>query len=353
MQKLDGSSEKRSDTTVTTNGFRFENRSYLANNGFDQTISIGGEIRKTTAKKPQKNKADTQESIRQYTIYAEDAVGFNQQQFILTPALRFDRYQTQYIGLNKSFNHLSGALAGRWNINDNLGVFISGTQIYQAPPMQEIYTQPRYGYQKDLKATEGWNYQGGIEYQQNQLAGNDTLKLGATVFYTDFSHFVSLNGKQYEDLGKAKVKGVELKAAYQIENFDSRLSYSHARSKVNANGLPAYRHGDIGDTIDVNLGYAFPSIDTKINWHSRWVKGFNTSGASRGNISHFHKEGYNVHDFSLSYQPSRGYLKGLELNAGVYNLFNKNYVEHSSYLGSYGNDRALGRNYRLGFKYAF
>ena len=67
---------------------------------------------------------------------------------------------------------------------------------------------------------------------------------------------------------------------------------------------------------------------------------------------------YAVHDLYVTYAPDSGRFKGLEINAGVYNLFDKAYASHSQRSADFtGDSNAIdwepGRNFKLSVAYKF
>ena len=67
---------------------------------------------------------------------------------------------------------------------------------------------------------------------------------------------------------------------------------------------------------------------------------------------------YAVNDFYATYAPSVGRLKGLEINAGFYNAFNKSYASHSQRTAEYTGetntiDWEPGRNFKINVSYKF
>ena len=67
---------------------------------------------------------------------------------------------------------------------------------------------------------------------------------------------------------------------------------------------------------------------------------------------------YAVSDIYATYSPSSGKFKGLEINAGIYNLFNKAYTSQSQRLATYTGDSNFidwepGRNFKVNVSYKF
>ena len=84
---------------------------------------------------------------------------------------------------------------------------------------------------------------------------------------------------------------------------------------------------------------------------------FNKIHTKNGSNSEFNKPGYAVNDIYATWVPSSGKYSGLEINVGIYNLFNKSYWSHSQ--RSAGNtsggmiDWEPGRNIKASVSYKF
>lgn len=346
-------------TKIETKGVTFENESVIDLGSQVHTISIGGEQRKTTSKKPinanPKNNVaayTAKEELKHSYLYIEDAIALSEGRLVLTPAIRYDHYDAHYNGLDKTFSQVSGAFSINYQVSEDFGVFAAVTDIFQAPALQESQTQPRRSYDPNIKGVKGRNYQIGFNYD-TALTDNAHFNFSVTPFITKFSRFIDVVGSNYTDIGKAENKGIEAKIGYQSDTFSTTFTYAKSKSEVKATGLSAYRHSGTGDTFNLNLDYQLPETDISLNWNSHFVKGLNTKSSSRGKVVAFKKAGYGVHDFTINYQPQSGQLKGLNVSAGVYNVFDKVYVDHASYLGSTGSDKGLGRSVRVGLKYDF
>lgn len=344
-------------STVTTKGISVENTSQFDTGSVSHEITVGAEAYQTKSDISTSGGDAYSSKLDHQLIFVEDKIGFLDGKFELTPAIRYDHYKTDYNNTSSNFNagygNVSFALSGRYNVNDDFSVYAAATEIYRAPEMQEVVMAAYRDltYNKDSE-TKGINYQIGTDYDSHGVfTDNDRLSVGASVFYTDFSHYGDSVDGVYLDAGEAHSKGAELKLGYEVGNFSSGLSYSRARTEFDDSGWPTQSRSDMGDTYKLSLGYRIEEIDTTINWNSTFVKGLNTSEYHSGDP--VHKVGYGVSDLSLTYQPDSGSLKGLTVNAGVYNIFDKNYVNHASYYYGTGTDEEMGRNFRINLRYDF
>ena len=113
---------------------------------------------------------------------------------------------------------------------------------------------------------------------------------------------------------------------------------------------------DQGDKYTFNAEYAFSRIDTLIGYNLIYFASKNTISA--GDNKNVKMPSYAVSDIYATYAPSSGKFKGLEINAGIYNLFNKAYTSQSLRIATYtGNSNTIdwepGRNFKVNVSYKF
>ena len=166
--------------------------------------------------------------------------------------------------------------------------------------------------------------------------------------------------------GGADISGIELLARLNLDALSLAASYTHQKVKYKDRVVNTERGGyytsnvigyrDQGDKYTFNAEYAFSSIDTLIGYNLIYFASKNTISA--GDSENAKIPSYAVSDIYASYTPSSGKFKGLEINAGIYNLFNKTYASQSQRMADYtGNpdyvDWEPGRNFKINVSYKF
>ncbi|MGR4892908.1 TonB-dependent receptor domain-containing protein [Sphingopyxis sp. LARHCG72] len=170
----------------------------------------------------------------------------------------------------------------------------------------------------------------------------------------------------YENVGTFKSKGLELRAGYRTGPFSLDAYYNHYDSRLNGNRIEGYEHialgNSLGDNMSVTAGYQpsdhfnfrasltrFEDLnDIEVLFREKQL-GFVTQ------TYFIDKPGYTTVDLFGSWCPFG--TDRLELQAAVYNLFDKRYIAHAS-TADYGQlglaDYAIvsglpepGRNVRL------
>lgn len=170
----------------------------------------------------------------------------------------------------------------------------------------------------------------------------------------------------YENVGKFKSKGVELRAGYRTGPFSIDGYYNHYDSRLNGNRIEGYEHialgNSMGDNWAVTAGYQpsdhfnFRASLTRFEDLNDIEVLFRESQLGFIDGTRFiDKPGYTTVDLFGSWRPFGS--DRLELQAAVYNLFDKRYIAHAS-VADYGQlgleDYAIvsglpepGRNVRL------
>lgn len=228
---------------------------------------------------------------------------------------------------------------------------------------------------KDLKATTGNSYETGLKYHSD-ISEASSYSLSAKYFMTKYKNLIVDNNAAAVaggnrtlvriNAGRADISGVELLARLNLDALSLAASYTHQKVKYKdrvantewggyyTSNVIGYR--DQGDKYTFNAEYAFSRIDTLIGYNLIYFASKNT--VSAGNDKSAKIPSYAVSDIYASYTPSSGKFKGLEINAGIYNLFNKTYASQSQRMADYtGNpdyvDWEPGRNFKVNVSYKF
>lgn len=352
-----------------TYGFRIDNTSIARTGSVGHTIRLGYEFyqtenSKTTVGFVDKKKTDHHhEKGTNHSIYIEDAIKWKG--LTVTPGLRYDHYTADMIGnYKKDYDNVTKALGVNYNFGNGFSVFANYTDLFRAPATLEairLDTPDKYKQEEQIKPETGSNKEIGFNYTgsftQNRI---DSFSLTAKAYQTDYKNLiiqaavpgVSALVQRY-NAGKAKSRGFEANVRYRYDNFSIGLGASYTdtdtpegREVAGKGGKKATKYGDIlrtasGPKFSLNLGYKVPRWDMTFNWNSLFIGKFDKNGVK--------KPGFGVSDFSVSWAPSKGKLKGLEATVGVYNIFDKLYLSHTAN----ANDYEPGRNIKLTVSYKF
>ena len=362
---------------VKTNGINAKAKSVVETGALTQTFRYGAEFYQSK----NFNKPDNHypEKVNNYSIYAEDALNFSS--LTVTPGVRYTHHELKsYDGragnvksYTYKFNEFTPALALDYEILKGLNAFASYARVFRGPDvMESMYASRAKNFEanKDLKATTGNSYETGLKYH-GDINEASSYNLSAKYFMTKYKNLIVDNNIANGALkrinaGGADISGVELLARLNLDALSLAASYTHQNVKykdrvVNtstggyyASNVIGYR--DQGDKYTFNAEYAFSRIDTLIGYNLIYFASKNTISASDN--ENVKIPSYAVSDIYATYAPSSGKFKGLEINAGIYNLFNKTYASQSQRMADYtGNpdyvDWEPGRNFKVNVSYKF
>ncbi|WP_107696106.1 TonB-dependent receptor domain-containing protein [Campylobacter concisus] len=369
---------------VKTNGINAKAKSVVESGALTQTLRYGAEFYQS--KNFNKPNNHYPEKVNNYSIYAEDALNFSS--LTVTPGIRYTHHELKsYDGragnvksYTYKFNEFTPAIALDYEIIKGLNAFASYARVFRGPDvMESMYASRAKNFEanKDLKATTGNSYETGLKYH-GDINEASSYSLSAKYFMTKYKNLIVDNGSYVTgtppneitisrriNAGGADISGVELLARLNLDALSLAASYTHQNVKykdrvAKASGgyytsnIIGYR--DQGDKYTFNAEYAFSSIDTLIGYNLIYFASKNTISA--GDSENAKIPSYAVSDIYASYTPSSGKFKGLEINAGIYNLFNKTYASQSQRMADYtGNpdyvDWEPGRNFKVNVSYKF
>lgn len=362
---------------VKTNGINAKAKSVVESGALTQTFRYGAEFYQSkNFNKPDNNYP---EKVNNYSVYAEDALNFSS--LNVTPGIRYTHHELKsYDGragnvksYTYKFNEFTPALALDYEIIKGLHAFASYARVFRGPDvMESMYASRAKNFEanKYLKATTGNSYETGLKYH-GDINEVSSYSLSAKYFMTKYKNLIVDNNAANGALkrinaGGADISGVELLARLNLDALSLAASYTHqnvkykdrvanpARGGYYTSNIIGYR--DQGDKYTFNAEYAFSSIDTLIGYNLIYFASKNT--VSAGNDKSAKIPSYAVSDIYATYAPSSGKFKGLEINAGIYNLFNKAYASQSQRMADYtGNsdyvDWEPGRNFKVNVSYKF
>ena len=374
-QRVDGSK-----WGVETNGINAKAKSVVESGALTQTFRYGAEFYQSkNFNKPNNNYP---EKVNNYSIYAEDALNFSS--LTVTPGIRYTHHELKsYDGragnvksYTYKFNEFTPALALDYEIIKGLNVFASYARVFRGPDVMESMMAGRalnWSANKDLKATTGNSYETGLKYQ-GDINEASSYSLSAKYFMTKYKNLIVDNnaagGRTNQTMtrinaGGADISGVELLARLNLDALSLAASYTHQnvkyKDRVAKNATSYYTsnvigYRDQGDKYTFNAEYAFSRIDTLIGYNLIYFASKNT--VSAGDDKNVKIPSYAVSDIYATYAPSSGKFKGLEINAGIYNLFNKAYASQSQRTADYTGDPNYvdwepGRNFKVNVSYKF
>jgi len=321
-----------------------------------------------------------------WSVWAQDEISWSDGRYSVTPALRFDAYRfrpenegnyaqnpnAEITALSSnSDQRVSPSLLARWRPSDTLTLYASYAYGFKAPNASQLYLN--YGApgsylivgNPDLKPeiSRGW--------ELGVVAGDSELNGRLSVFQNRYRDFI--------DSAYAVAPGDSNWNPAWDGQYPMGVTMAVNRSRVRIYGAEASGHWQItpqwysrasivwtrGKDLDTNrpLNAVAPLKAALAFGYSTPVWGAETlvSAAARHsrveNENDFKAPGYGVTDLTAWWTPPA--IKGLRLQAGIYNLFDKKYWDALNIARS-GRDAAPadyytepGRSVRISLSYQY
>lgn len=282
-------------------------------------------------------------------LYLDDEIAVANTGLTVTPGLRFDWYDYDpkisaqylansgynYFGIGASQNgaRLSPKLLLSYQATQDLKLFAQWSMSYRAPTVAELYsnfTNVAGGYgvvgNPTLKAETGNGFEVGADYDAGDLTGKITLFhnryknfIDETETYTSAypaGYFPQFLYYSWANRNSVHVSGVEIKGRKEFDNG----FFAHASL--------AYTYGKDQDTGEFIRTVAPFKAITGLGYHQEtWgaeLTGiFSAAMRDDHDATTFDAPGYGIANLTGWWEPES--MKGLRVQAGVYNIFDKKY----------------------------
>jgi hemoglobin/transferrin/lactoferrin receptor protein len=247
---------------------------------------------------------------------------------------------------------LSPKLAAHYQINEAVSVFGSAAHTERMPTLDELYSwsagtgagsypggrAPSLTLQKEKSN----NYELGFALSGDDLVqSGDSARLKFTAFHNNLTNMISTNPlttsrsavPYYVNIGKALIRGIEVEAAYDSDYVFANAAWSMMMGTdlVNHKALTTIP----ANSVSATLGGRMPEKNLEFGWNAFFAAPIIT-GATTGPF-----QAYQLHGVFVAWKPDDGTLKGLELRAGIDNLFNQPYQNNLS------GDAGKGRTFKV------
>jgi iron complex outermembrane receptor protein len=230
----------------------------------------------------------------------------------LTAGVRYDHYND----FGDTVNPRAGIV---WNFIENANLKLLYGQAFRAPNFEELYNinNPVVVGNPDLKPEKIKTYEAALTYHFAKW-----LIVDVNYFYSQITDLInwdtSTSPAKYANIGKANTQGVEtgIRGSH-FGNLRWKLNYSYQdpRDEITNNRLPYVpAHRATG-----SINYApckYVNLHTDLLWTGPRPR---AQGETRGDMS-----SYFTADLAITF---RNFIKNLEVQAAVHNLFDKKYYD--------------------------
>jgi hemoglobin/transferrin/lactoferrin receptor protein len=288
---------------------------------------------------------------KDFSVFAQDRMTLGNSGFSLTPGLRFDWYDRNpqdtpaytdsplgpSMPRGSQDSALSPKLLAEYELTDNITLFAQWAMAFRAPTTNELYltyggvgTYLSVG-NPDLKPETSNGFDVGARFGDEDLGGSVSL------FYNRYRNFIdtraltnaeamaigydpadygnSVSG--YQNVARAQISGVEVSGHQQFANgFNVRAGLAYTRGMNLITNKELNSVAPLKGTI--GLGYAAEQWGVDALFTA-------VAGVSDRSTATFKAPGYGLVDLTAWWEPEQ--MKGLRINAGVYNVFDRTYFD--------------------------
>ncbi|MGH6947863.1 MAG: TonB-dependent receptor domain-containing protein [Kiloniellales bacterium] len=348
---------------VDTVGFRLDNRSRAMLTGeIGATFTYGGEVYRDQQDGAQG--ADERDGVPDakatfYGVFAQAEIAVAEPlgapgDLLVVPGLRFDDYSaSSSIADDNQDRQISPRIGVSYLPTEWLMVFSSYSHAFRAPTFDELYltgvhfqipvgagVTNRFVNNPDLKPQSTRTVEAGAGLTfDGLLEDGDSFQVKGSHFVVWGEDFIDVAVSQPElfvdcdpfvpgdcdgtttnaNVPKAKLHGSEVEFSYAAARFALTLGYSTIDGE---NEDTEAKLGALApDQLTADLGIKLPEIDSLVGWRVLAADRFD-----KVNDPAEARDGYTVHDLYFSWAPREGLLRGLRLDLGIDNLFDRSYA---------------------------
>lgn len=291
----------------------------------------------------------------------------------IIPGLRYDRFKLDadpagYTGtvVSLSDSAVTPRLGVVWKLADTFSPYLHWAKGFRAPTPSQVnngFENTAAGYRSignpNLKPEKADSVEAGF---RGHIAGLRYQLLGYDNHYEDFISQQVVSGTgipgvdplvfQYVNFGKARIRGIEARAEWQIDRtWAIKTGTALSRGYSEANGVKTPL--DTVEPLRTVLGVRYDAGLWELRANALHVQGKQASRIS--NATYFATPAYTVLDLGASWKP----MANLTLNANLNNVFDKKYWNWSDVRGQLASSTVLdaytapGRNVRVSARYEF
>jgi hemoglobin/transferrin/lactoferrin receptor protein len=274
-------------------------------------------------------------------IYLDDRIEIGSSNVAITPGIRFDWYRhdpqdtaayeanSGYDGTPASTSdyQFSPKLRAEWQAEQQVTFYAQFAMGFKAPNASQLYSNydsfPQYREvgNPDLEAETSYNFEAGVNLGDEDFGGR------ISAFSSRYRNFIdvlvepqagySYGSYNFYNRDKVRISGLELNGHKTFTNG------------INLHAAMTYAKGTDAETGEelasvaplkaiIGIGYAQEEWGTDVSW-------IGVKAVSDNSTATFRAPGYGIVNMTGWWEPAQ--LKGFRVQAGVYNLFDKEYYD--------------------------
>jgi iron complex outermembrane recepter protein len=163
---------------------------------------------------------------------------------ISTAGISYDRMVPVFAennSLRPSGSAINGNLGLRYNLSVNSNLYMNAARKSRFPTLKEFYSELLGSYLANPELSAEQNY----SVETGAVSEFYEITIAAALFYNDVSNLIQVvslpgNVRQYQNIDKAELKGIELEMGYMFPFVNTALSYNYlsARNTADNSYLP-------------------------------------------------------------------------------------------------------------------
>lgn len=278
------------------------------------------------------------EQSKNWAFFLQDRIQVSDQ-VAFTLGARHDSSDLDTRLTDKTYRESSFSIAGEYQPTDSLLIKLSSTQLFKAPEVAEVFIGAGLNDTPNPNIDEetGLNSEFAVAFEDSVL-GADRFAAGFTLFKTTIDDHIYdyAPGGMKDNVGDMEIQGIEAYIGYDIGQLRTLLTFSRARSDLDASAkYPGLDNARIdreqGDTFSLNVDYDIPRWNMALHWDAMYVDGLEAGRDLDGASSDNSKEHHHIHNISARWMPQGS--KGVAITVGIDNLFDEYYASQSSRTG--------------------
>lgn len=270
-------------------------------------------------------------------------------------AVRFDSYELKSGSIRSDGSRLSPKVTVGVTPIDGIQFFATYAEGYRAPAVTETLIDGVHpgGFafallpNPNLRPETAHNWEGGVNLKfDDVITDGDAFRAKAVYFHNDVDDYIDgvysplpapFGQYQYQNVAKARLKGVEIEGTYDTGDIFVRAAYSRVRGDNRTDGQPLLNvfPEKFSTTAGVRL------LDHKLTLSGRWTA---VAAQKRVPTGTPPSEAYDLFDLFATYEHSPTWSTSLSLK----NLLDKDYTSYLDQNPSPGFSAGLTVTLRLG-----
>lgn len=299
---------------------------------------------------------DWQFRNRAFAAYASDAIGFHDGRLVVTPGLRYERLDSNFLNQiqgqryeNDIRNLLPGLTVG-YQANARWHVYADAQRSLRPPQVTMIV------YGNNLESELAWNYEVGARFRPVE-----GTSLDFDLYRIDFDNQIQYDGttSSYYNLGRTRSQGAEVQLNWSPTGlrrlaFDAGYAYLDATQR---SGQYAGRRVPYTSRNQFNLGATYTLDDTVLALNGYYFNGAYTDAANTRQENAIASIGRLPSYWVWNAQVTRTLLRhgtsALKGSLAMNNLFDRHYWYRGIDTSPWGREPAPARTVTLGLELTF